>query len=248
MFRKVFISYAKEDYRYASELFDYLHFHYYEPWLDKKCLLAGSNWDLEIRRALEKSDFIILLLSSTSVSKRGYVQKEYKLAMQHWERRLEDDIYIIPLLINECSVPESLNRFQWVRYEEEAFRSILTSLDAQRKTLLKQIDGVDNNNLDSGNAPSISDTLEIKEEHFEKQLGQAAKHINIHEFTYFETTIITLLAHGMRQKDIPEYLLANQIRPYSLSSIEKRLNLIKEKYSFSKNEQLVAFCKDIGLI
>lgn len=135
---KVFISYAKEDYSYAEELYNYLQLHDYDPWLDKKCLLAGANWDMEIKKALRQSDFIILLLSDTSISKRGYVQREYKLALQYWEEKVEDDIYIIPILINECEVPVSLNRFQWLQYDEDAFALIVSSLNVQRKKLIKE--------------------------------------------------------------------------------------------------------------
>lgn len=138
MFRKVFISYAKEDIKFAAELYAFLHQSQFDPWLDKKKLLAGSNWDLAIRKALKEADFIILLLSSRSVSKRGYVQREYKLALQNWETRLATDIYIIPVLIDECEVPDSLGQFQWVRFDDDnVFKAILEALDAQRTTYLK---------------------------------------------------------------------------------------------------------------
>ncbi|HEY1024516.1 MAG TPA: response regulator [Sphingobacteriaceae bacterium] len=84
--------------------------------------------------------------------------------------------------------------------------------------------------------------------HIPVHLRQAMKHNNAHEFTDFDVTIITLLSEGMRQKDIPAFLQQNQIRPSGLSSIEKRLNLMKDTLSFSKNEQLVAYCKDMGII
>lgn len=138
MYRKVFISYAKEDIKFASELYDFLQRNHYNPWLDKKKLLAGSNWDNAIRKAFREADFIILLLSATSVSKRGYIQREYRLALQNWEIKLESDIYIIPVLIDDCEVPDSLNKFQWVRYDgESAFEDILKALDAQRVEYLK---------------------------------------------------------------------------------------------------------------
>ncbi len=162
LYDKVFISYAKEDYRYAVELYDYLKHHGYEPWLDKKCLLPGSNWEFEINRALKESDFIIPLLSSTSVSKRGYVQKEYKLAMQYWEQRLEDDIYIIPVLINECKVPESLRRFQWVRYADSTFTFILQALNAQRKILIEQANFVENFNNEGEGAENQESGSDLK--------------------------------------------------------------------------------------
>lgn len=71
---------------------------------------------------------------------------------------------------------------------------------------------------------------------------------HFHEFTSFDTTIISLLAEGLLQKDIPYYLRQNNIKPSGLSSVEKRLSLIREKLGFSKNEQLIAYCKDIGII
>jgi len=79
-------------------------------------------------------------------------------------------------------------------------------------------------------------------------LRQSVKQKNSYEFTDFDITIISLLAQGKLQKDIPEYLQQKNIKPAGLSSIEKRLNLMKEILDFSKNEQLVAYCKDFGII
>lgn len=79
-------------------------------------------------------------------------------------------------------------------------------------------------------------------------LKQALKEKNTFEFTAYDTQIISLLAQGTLQKDIPHYLQVNQIKPAGLSSIEKRLNLIKDALGFTKNEQLVVFCRDIGVI
>ena len=79
-------------------------------------------------------------------------------------------------------------------------------------------------------------------------LKQTVREKNSHEFTTFDVTIISLLSKGMLQKDIPYYLRQNDIKPAGLSSIEKRLNLMKEILGFSKNEQLVIYCKELGII
>ncbi len=134
MFKDVFISHAKEDIKFAEELYEYLLEYGYSPWLDKKKLRAGANWDYEIKKALKESTFVILLLSSTSVRKRGYVQKEFKYALKYSETKLIDDIYIIPILLDKCQVPEQLSKFQWIEVEQENFReSILDSLNHQRQ-------------------------------------------------------------------------------------------------------------------
>lgn len=86
------------------------------------------------------------------------------------------------------------------------------------------------------------------ESHFPAQLSQGTKQNNSFSFTKYDTTIITLLAQGKKQKDIPFYLEANNIKPSGLSSIEKRLNLIKYVFDFTTNEQLIAYCKDYKII
>ncbi|MDM1295349.1 response regulator [Sphingobacterium sp. N143] len=71
---------------------------------------------------------------------------------------------------------------------------------------------------------------------------------NSHEFTQLDLHIIKLLYEGIAQKDMPQYLQQRDIKPSSLSSIEKRLNLMKDILGFTKNEQLVAYCKEMELI
>ncbi|MEJ5993313.1 response regulator [Pedobacter sp. Du54] len=68
-----------------------------------------------------------------------------------------------------------------------------------------------------------------------------------YDFTTIDVAIITLLAEGKSQKEIPACLLLKDIT-YSLSSVEKRLKAIKQMLEFTKNEQLIAYCKDIKLI
>ncbi|QBR12566.1 toll/interleukin-1 receptor domain-containing protein [Sphingobacterium sp. CZ-2] len=108
MFDKVFISYAKEDYVFAEKLYDFLAENNFKPWLDKKNLLPGQEWDFEIKKGLRDANYVILLLSDNSVQKRGYVQREFKIALKYYEEKLEDDIYLIPIKINKCDVPDLL--------------------------------------------------------------------------------------------------------------------------------------------
>ncbi|WP_415326257.1 toll/interleukin-1 receptor domain-containing protein [Chryseobacterium sp. MMS23-Vi53] len=68
------------------------------------------------------------------------------------------------------------------------------------------------------------------------------------EFSVFDITIIELLSKGVLQKDIPQILHSRNLKPSTLSSVEKRLNSIKEEYSLKSNAELVAFFKDIGII
>lgn len=86
------------------------------------------------------------------------------------------------------------------------------------------------------------------ERYFPRHLATLVKQKNTHDFTAFDIAVISLLASGVRQKDIPARLQEKQVRPSGLSSVEKRLNQMKEALAFSTNEQLVAFCIEKGII
>lgn len=88
----------------------------------------------------------------------------------------------------------------------------------------------------------------IGENYLSFDLKQEMKKFNNYEFSTYDITLVSLLSKGILQKNIPVHLEERSIRPSSLSSVEKRLNSLKEDLEVSSNEQLVAFCKDIGII
>jgi two-component system capsular synthesis response regulator RcsB len=69
-----------------------------------------------------------------------------------------------------------------------------------------------------------------------------------HDFTPFDIEIISMLSEGIAQKTIPYYLKEKGVTPAGLSSVEKRLNYVKTALNISKNEQLIAYCKDKKII
>jgi|SRR5690606_25819168 len=85
-------------------------------------------------------------------------------------------------------------------------------------------------------------------QHYPRQYKEIVEKQDSHQFTIFDITIISLLAQGVPQKNIPDQLRSREIKPSGLSSVEKRLNHIRTVFGFNKNEQLVAYCKDMGII
>ncbi|OCX54267.1 transcriptional regulator [Mucilaginibacter sp. PPCGB 2223] len=80
------------------------------------------------------------------------------------------------------------------------------------------------------------------------EFQQAVRSKNAHDFSTYDIQIISLLAQGTLQKNIPAILQQSGAKATSLSSVEKRLNQIRETLGFTKNEQLVAYCKDHKVI
>jgi two-component system capsular synthesis response regulator RcsB len=88
----------------------------------------------------------------------------------------------------------------------------------------------------------------VNENYLSLDLKQEVKKLNSYEFSTYDITLVSLLSQGVLQKNIPVYLQNNNIKPNSLSSVEKKLNNLKEDLQVTSNEQLVAFCKDLGII
>ncbi|MBE4910815.1 TIR domain-containing protein [Haemophilus parainfluenzae] len=126
----VFISYAKENQTIAENYYSWLEKEGFSPWLDIKKLKGGQNWELEIDRALQKANVVMLLMSSTSVSKRGFVQREVKDALDNLRYKRPEDIYIIPIKIEQCDVPDYIsNKIQFIdNINNENFEHIKNSL------------------------------------------------------------------------------------------------------------------------
>jgi hypothetical protein len=127
-----FISYAREDQGEATRLADDLRAHGVEPWVDVERLLPGQNWKYAIRDALRSSTHVVALLSHSSVSKRGYVQKELKDAIDLLGEFRPDEIFLIPVRLEAVEVHyEQLREIQHVDIftgRDAAIRKILAAL------------------------------------------------------------------------------------------------------------------------
>lgn len=95
---------------------------------------------------------------------------------------------------------------------------------------------------------SAIETLSKGRPYYPRALAQLVQKSNSYEFSEFDINIIRLLSQGYQQNEIPGYLQQHNIKPSSLSMIEKRLKQIRDELSFTKNEQLVLFCKEAGIL
>jgi formylglycine-generating enzyme required for sulfatase activity len=105
---KVFISYAREDIDTAKKLFADLKRGGADPWMDTEKLLSGEKWTEVIGRVMRESRFVLSLLSEKSVRKKGYFQKELNMALDIEEKFPEGDIFLIPVRLNNCTLPDKL--------------------------------------------------------------------------------------------------------------------------------------------
>lgn len=149
---QIFLSYVNEDREKVDELYRKLSDAGFKPWMDKRDILAGENWSLSIQQAIRDSDFFLVCLSSRSVTKRGFFQVEMRKALDIWQEKLESDNYLIPARLEDCEVPESLRRFQWVNlFKKNGSKELLRAIRGGWERRKKEIKtAITKENMDNG--------------------------------------------------------------------------------------------------
>ena len=112
---RVFLAHVKEDEAAAARLYADLEAAGFNPWMDVRKLLPGQNWPRAIESAIDNSDFFVACFSANSVSKRGGFQAEIRYALDCARLVPLDQIFIVPVRLDDCVVPRSIRaEFQWV--------------------------------------------------------------------------------------------------------------------------------------
>jgi len=129
---KIFISYAREDIETARKLMADLEKAGIKTWLDKEDLLPGQKWRTIISKEIRECSHFLAVLSSKSLSTRGFVQKELKMALDMLNEFPDDEIFVIPVRIEECEPgDEQLKEIHWADLfpsYEKGFQDILRVL------------------------------------------------------------------------------------------------------------------------
>jgi hypothetical protein len=107
---KVFLAYATEDGARVDALYLELKRAGCAPWMDRRKLLAGQNWPRAIEGAIETADFFVACLSKRALRKRGIFQSEMRYALDCARATPFDDIFFIPVRLEECRVPRQIRR------------------------------------------------------------------------------------------------------------------------------------------
>lgn len=128
---KVFLCHSKDDKEHVRKLYLRLLALGCEPWLDDESLLPGQDWDSEIRRAIRTSHVFIACLSRGAVTKRGYVQKEIRFALDAAEEVPQGEIFIIPIKLEACDAPEALAKWHWLEAYRDGYGRLISSLAQQ---------------------------------------------------------------------------------------------------------------------
>lgn len=126
---QVFLCHANEDKEEVKKVYDKLKQNGIKPWMDKEDLKPGQQWDQEINKAIKESDHVMIFFSKVSVEKRGYVQNELKQALKVYDEIPDGKIYIIPVRIDDCEIPDKFKILHYCDlFEDDGFEKILKAI------------------------------------------------------------------------------------------------------------------------
>jgi hypothetical protein len=127
--KTVFLIYAHADKETVRRLNGRLLRDGIHVWRDAEKLQPGQNWQAEIRKALLKSDLVIICLSEKFNEQRGYRHEELKLALERARLIPSDEIFIIPVRLEKCELPAALRHLHRVNlFETDGYKKLLQAL------------------------------------------------------------------------------------------------------------------------
>ncbi len=127
--QRIFLCHSSEDKPSVRNLYRRLISDGFNPWLDEQDILPGQDWDREIAVAVKSSAVVLVCLSCTAGNKTGYIQKEIKYALDVAAEQPDGTIFMIPVRLEECDVPDRLKQWQWVNiFDEHGYSRLIQSL------------------------------------------------------------------------------------------------------------------------
>lgn len=141
------------------------------PWLDEVELLPGHDWAVEISKAIRESHIVLVCLSEAATTKEGFVQKEIRAALDVADEKPEGMIFVVPVRLEDCGVPQRLQRWQWVDlFQEAGFEVLCRSLTSRAAALGIEIETSREKQLGS---------LRDREAHLRSEIGFALQNRSI---------------------------------------------------------------------
>ena len=131
----IFLSYARENAKIVEDIYEQCQKADFNPWMDTKNIVPGREWEDEIKNALKNSSVVVVFLSKHSVANnKTWCHFEAHLASeQSRSTHPESKLPVVPVLLDSCEIPPSLQRFQFYDYYKgEGTEGLLKAVQSNR--------------------------------------------------------------------------------------------------------------------
>ncbi len=164
---RVFLCYGLQDERMVHRIYENLlkEEDWIEPWLDEENLLPGQNRELKLKEELKSTDIVLLCLSNQSLEQEGSFHREIKLVDDFAKEKPENSIFVIPVRLDDCELPQILHHRQSVKFFSSefdrglAYERIRTSMKRKFDVISGKMAESRSSHWVSSNEPKVVDDL-----------------------------------------------------------------------------------------
>ena len=235
---RVFLCHSSNDKPAVRELYQKLRAELWiQPWLDEEELFPGMDWNMEIEKAVEAADAIIVCLSKGSITKEGYVQRELRIVLDFADYKPEGTIYILPVRLEECEPPRRLRPWQYADYfegqRERSLQRLLVSLKRRAESLELQVEMPAQS---AGQASNSPETVVPKQSQTENLTHEAGLSKNTEENNEYASLIESVSISSEELKKQYEQFEAIAIKQ---GALYKKDNKALDKLTLSSGMEFV---------
>ncbi len=124
--KKIFIAHSSKDKNLARRITnDLKNIYKFDPWFDEIKIKPGESIPAKIQEGLHNCDYMLVLLSEDSV-KSNWMKTEYSSKL--WDEIEQERIYVIPLLINTCEIPQLLKHKKYINFVNQDYLDALNDV------------------------------------------------------------------------------------------------------------------------
>ena len=132
---KVFLCNADQDQDTVLGFYRRLKIDNVDAWLAEEELVGGENRELEIRKAVKDADVVLVFLSS-HFNRAGDHLKEVRIALDAAQNLREGQIFIVPVRLEPCEVPENLRTWHYVDlFDQDGYEKLTRALRKRAKDI-----------------------------------------------------------------------------------------------------------------
>lgn len=107
--RAIFISYAREDLAAVQHIKAGLDAHGLTTWFDMERLEAGDDYDLKIRRNIQRCAYFLPVVSATTQGRHeAYFRREWSYAIDRTRNMVDGALFILPVIVDDTSPAQAL--------------------------------------------------------------------------------------------------------------------------------------------
>jgi hypothetical protein len=135
---QVLLSYGRPDALIVKSFYRTLLASGVTVWIDVENIRGGEDWQAATKKAIRRSQLVLIFLSKNVVSREGYLQAEILDALEIARRKPPEEVFLIPVRLDDGPIHPRLEQFHCVSFfAPNAIPRLIRQIAECRQTFLK---------------------------------------------------------------------------------------------------------------